>query len=100
MTPAACAQFEVPTAENNLSVAFLVVRLPNPAAVPPPRSAGAAHVVTPAPFSPQGRCLLEVECGQCPPRAETLMSTEREPQICTLPGARTDRPLPRRHSWR
>jgi len=48
--------FEVPTAENNLSVAFLV-----------------------------GRCLLEVECGQCPPRAETLMSTEREPQICTLP---------------
>ena len=33
----------------------------------------------------QGRCLDEVECGQCPPRAETLMSTEREPQICTLP---------------
>lgn len=32
-----------------------------------------------------GRCLEEVECGQCPPRAETLMSTEREPQICTLP---------------
>lgn len=32
----------------------------------------------------QGRCLDEVECGQCPPRAETLMSTEREPQICTL----------------
>lgn len=42
--------------ENNISVAFLV-----------------------------GRCLDEVECGQCPPRAETLMSTEREPQICTLP---------------
>lgn len=47
---------QVPDTEKNLSVAFLV-----------------------------GRCLDEVECGQCPPRAETLMSKEREPQICTLP---------------
>ena len=68
---AGCIQLKIPNSAPNVTAAFLV-----------------------------GRCLKEVECGDCPPRCETLMSTDRMPQFCTLPGShahsRHARPPPSR----
>ena len=32
-----------------------------------------------------GRCIKEVEGGDCPPRCATITSTDRTPQICQVP---------------